>query len=195
MAVKYRYDAGHLDNQVDIALKEHAMAERSIVRILWHFCEGIVVPVLPVRKRLFRPPIDYRLYDVVGELFRQDGTLWFNIRRSDGIYSFHNQSFWLELFHHECEGRKIFRALWEEGLHFEHRNWLRFDFEAINGENFTDTALDRAVIVFDRLDIQQVIPIPIIGKIFQCGSVGMWHDRALYQFGEAAHKHGPLFFK
>ena len=170
------------------------MAKRTIVRIVWNFCEGIPVPVLPVGRKWLRSD-PYRLYGVVGELFHQEGRLWLDIHKLEHGYKvrFWKQGFWIKLFKEELDER-IFTAVWHDTLNSDYRcrNWLCFEFGVVSDQNFTDTALDRSVLVFKRLGVNVGVP-PLMGKITQyCDqpSTGLWHDIALYRFGEALRKHG-----
>lgn len=169
------------------------MAERTVVRVVWNFCEGIPVSILPAKKRWLRSPDPYRLYGVVGELFHQEGNLWLDIHRKleDGYRKrFWDQGFWVELFKKELDER-VFTAVWHDDTR-HYRDWLCFKFGVVNGQNFSDTALDRSVCVFKRLGVK-VKTSPLMGRVTQyCDlpSTGLWNDLALYRFGDALNRQG-----
>ncbi len=173
------------------------MTERTITRIVWNFPEGIPVPVLPRQFRWFRAAEPYRLYGVVGELFHQRGHVWFDVhqRLPDGFRRRHYDSeFWHSLFAEQLDGG-TFEVLWHDNEHnWKCLDWLCVRFSAINGQRFTDTALDRVVTVFHKLGVT-VKTAPLIGKVTQrtdhpyIGRV-CWEDVALYQFFNALWRNG-----
>ena len=172
------------------------MAKRIVTRIVWHFCEGIPVPVLPAEKRWFaaRP---YLLHGVIGELTNTKGSFWFDIRRRDWEY-FQNNSFWVDFFKEELD-KKIFTAVWLDNNN-SFRNYfcsghLRFDFEptktgnfpgkVFDDKDFLDTALDHCVLIFKRLGVE-IKKFPLIGKVMQEHG----HDQALNRYGNALNRNG-----
>ena len=175
------------------------MVKRIVTRIVWHFCEGIPVPVLPVEKRWFKTR-PYLLHGVIGELTNKKGSLWFDIRRQDGEYKhyFQNNSFWIDLFKEELD-KKIFTAVWLDSnnsfrnhfccghlcLEFEPTKNDNFPGKFFNDKDFLDTALDRSVMVFKRLEVE-VKRYPLIGKVLRQDGA----DQALYRYGHALDRNG-----
>jgi hypothetical protein len=174
------------------------MAERTVTRIVWNFQEGIPIPVIPPVQRFMRRPVLYCLYNAVGELFHQEGNLWFDIHlpheKIDSRYWGANgprDDFWVDLFDKETHARTF--KIWHSDDSFLFRHWLRFKFEVINGQNFTDTALEYGLLIFQRIGILDDEGVknhhPFIGKVTQQSNSprfeSSWIDTALYRFYDA----------
>jgi hypothetical protein len=159
---------------------------------VWNFQQGIPVPVIPPAQRYLRRSIPYRLYNVIGELFHQEGSLWFDIHQPNDNhwrYPGHSTSFWVNLFDKETR-EQTFKGVWHSDQSFALHGWLRFEFGAINGQNFTDTALDYSLLIFQRMGVlEEITRYPLIGKISQQSDTpryeSSWIDIALYRFEDA----------